>query len=154
MASKRMLILYYSGSGHTERMANEIADGARSKKTDVEIKKVEEFEPSRLPDYDCLVFGTPTYFSNVAWQVKKLIDESIVYYRGKQLKGKVAGIFTSCGTRSNGQDCLKALEVALGHHHGMRVLEGVIRVDGESEEEVETKCRESGKRLSREIERG
>ena len=84
----------------------------------------------------------------MAWQVKKMIDESIVHYKGGKLKGKVAGIFTSAGTKKDGEDCLKTLEVALGHHHEMKVVEGILRVDGESDKEVEKRCQEYGKRLS------
>jgi multimeric flavodoxin WrbA len=89
----------------------------------------------------------------VAWQVKKVIDESIVHYGGRKLKGKVAGIFTSAGTSSNAKDCLKMLQVALGFHHGMKVVEGILRVDGESDKEVERRCQEYGKKLAKEIEK-
>ena len=118
----------------------------------VTIRDVGRFNTSLLPDYDGIILGSPTYFSNTAWEVKKVIDESIVHYRGRKLKGKVAGIFTSAGSISNGKDCLKMLQVALGFHHGMKVFEGIVRVDGESDEEVEKKCREYGKKLLKEIE--
>jgi multimeric flavodoxin WrbA len=69
------------------------------------------------------------------------------------LKGKVAGVFTSSGTMRDGRDCLKMLEIALGYHHGMKVLEGIVRVDGESEKEVQKRCQEYGKMLAKEIEK-
>ncbi|MGZ3524034.1 MAG: flavodoxin family protein [Thermodesulfobacteriota bacterium] len=119
----------------------------------VTIEDVVKFDISSLPNYDSIVLGSPTYFSNVAWQVKKVIDESIVHYRGGKLKGKVAGIFTSAGTSSNGKDCLKMLDVALGVHHGMKVVQGILRVDSESDKEVEKRCQEYGKKLVREIEK-
>ncbi|MGZ3569840.1 MAG: flavodoxin family protein [Thermodesulfobacteriota bacterium] len=119
----------------------------------VTIEDVVKFDISSLPNYDSIVLGSPTYFSNVAWQVKKVIDESIVHYRGGKLKGKVAGIFTSAGTSSNGKDCLKMLDVALGVHHGMKVVQGILRVDSESDKEVEKRCQEYGKKLLKEIEK-
>ena len=82
-----------------------------------------------------------------------MIDESIVHYEGGKLKGKVAGIFTSAGTSRDGKDCLKMLEVALGLHHGMKVVEGILRVDSESDKEVEKRCQEYGKKLVKEIEK-
>jgi hypothetical protein len=45
------------------------------------------------------------------------------------------------------------LDVALGLHHGMKVIQGIIRVDGESDKEVEKRCQEYGKRLVKEIEK-
>jgi len=151
MASKKMLILFYSGSGNTQRMANAIAESVKSSTINVTIESVEKFDISLLPNYDSIVIGSPTYFSNVTWQVKKMIDESIMHYRGGKLKGKVAGIFTSGGTKRDGKDCLKMLEVAFGYHHGMKVIEGIVRVDGERDEEVQKRCREYGKKLAEEI---
>jgi NAD(P)H dehydrogenase (quinone) len=153
MASTKVLILYYSGSGNTEKMAKAIAEAMKSSAVNVTLEDVGKFDISSLPNYDSIVLGSPTYFSNVAWQVKKVIDESIVHYSGGKLKGKVAGIFTSAGTSSNGKDCLKMLDVALGVHHGMKVVQGIIRVDGEGDKEVEKKCQEYGKRLVKEIEK-
>ena len=153
MSAKTALILYYSGSGNSRKMAKAIAEAMKSAAVNVRVEDVEKFNISSLPNYDGIVLGSPTYFSNVAWQVKKVIDESIVHYRGGKLRGKVAGIFTSAGTSSNGKDCLKILQVALGFHHGMKVVEGILRVDGESDKEVEKRCQEYGKRLLKEIEK-
>jgi NAD(P)H dehydrogenase (quinone) len=153
MSSKKVLILYYSGSGNTERMAKVIAEAMKSSATNVTVEDVGKFDVSLLPNYDGIVLGSPTYFSNMSWQVKKVIDESIVHYRGGKLKGKTAGIFTSAGTRRDGRDCLKTLEIALGYHHGMKVVEGILRVDGESDKDVEKSCREYGKKLAKEVEK-
>ena len=153
MSSKKVLILYYSGGGNTKKMAKAIAEAMKTSAINVTVEDAVKFEISSLPNYDGIVLGSPTYFSNMAWQVKKVIDESIVHYGGGKLKGKVAGIFTSAGTNSNGKDCLKMLEVALGLHHGMKVVQGILRVDGESDKEVEKRCQEYGKRLVKEIEK-
>ncbi len=153
MASKKVLILYYTGSGNTKKMAKTIAEAMKSSTMNVTIEDTGKFDISSLPNFNSIVLGSPTYFSNVAWQVKKVIDESIVHYDGGKLKGKVAGIFTSAGTSSNGKDCLKMLDVALGYHHGMKVVQGIIRVDGEGDKEVEKRCQEYGKRLIKEIEK-
>jgi hypothetical protein len=65
----------------------------------------------------------------------------------------VAGIFTSAGTMRDGRDCLKMLEIALGYHHGMKLVKGILRVDGESGKEVEKRCQEYGEKLVKEIEK-
>ncbi len=151
MSAKKVLILYYSRGGNTKKMAKSIAEAMKSSAVNVTAEDVEKCDISSLSNYDGIVLGSPTYFSNVAWQVKKAIDESIVHYGGSKLKGKVAGIFTSAGTNKDGKDCLKMLQVALGYHHGMKVVEGILRVDGESDKEVEKRCQEYGKRLAKEI---
>jgi len=153
MSSKKVLILYYSGSGNTKKMAKAIAEAMKSSVINVAVEDVGKFDISSLPKYEAIVLGSPTYFSNVAWQIKKAIDESVVHYGSGKLKGKVAGIFTSAGTSRDGKDCLRMLEVALGFHHGMKVVQSILRVDGESDKEVEKKCQEYGKKLLREIEK-
>lgn len=153
MNRKRVLILYYSGSGNTKKMAETIAKAMNSNEVKVEIEEAKRFDISQLPNYDVLLFGSPTYFSNIAWQVKKVIDESIVHYGRKRLKDKVAGVFTSAGSDKDGKECLKMLKIALGYHHEMKVIGGLLRVDGESEKEVEKRCDEYGKRILKALER-
>jgi NAD(P)H dehydrogenase (quinone) len=154
MSAKNVLILYYSGSGNTQKMAKMIAEGIRSSSTlDIKVQNVEKFDTALLPNYDGIVVGSPTYFSNVAWQVKKMIDESIVHYGGEKLKGKVVGVFTSAGSKKDGKDCLEMLEVAFGHHHKMNVIDSILRVDGESDKEVQKRCEEYAKKLTKELEK-
>jgi len=150
-SQKKALVLFYSRNGATERMANIIADAIKGKSIDVKIEKVDAIDLSLLPAYDAIVLGSPTYFSNVAWPAKKLIDESIVFYRNNQLKGKIAGIFTSSGTKKDGQDCLRMLQIALGVHHGMRVVEGLVQAASETDEEAAAKCQEYGRKLAEAI---
>ncbi|MFQ6076480.1 MAG: flavodoxin family protein [Candidatus Bathyarchaeia archaeon] len=83
------------------------------------------------------MIGSPAHFSNVAWQIKRLIDDSIALNRkGHQLENKVGGCFTSSGTRRDGKDCIRMLELAFGFHHRMRMVPGIIRAGGDREEEV------------------
>jgi NAD(P)H dehydrogenase (quinone) len=134
-------------------MAKAIGEAVKSSGINVTVEEAGKFDISLLPKYDGIVLGSPTYFSNVAWQVKKAIDESIVHYGGGKLNGKVAGIFTSAGTSRDGKDCLKMLGVALGFHHGMKVVGSVLRVDGEPDKDVEKRCQGYGKKLAKEIEK-
>ena len=95
------------------------------------------------------MIGSPTYFSNVAWQVKKLIDESITLYRrGHELRGKVGGCFTSAGTRRDGKDCVRMLELTLGFHHKLKVVGGIIRASDDGEEEVNKMCQQYGREIA------
>ena len=149
--AKRLLIVYYSGTGNTEKMAEEIGRGAGRLGVEVEVKRVEECSLEDLVEADGIVVGSPTYFSNVAWQVKKLIDESVVLYRKRRLKGKVGGCFTSSGTRRDGEDCLKMLEIAFGFHHGMRILPGIVRVSGDDEKKVSEMCQQYGAEIAKHL---
>jgi NAD(P)H dehydrogenase (quinone) len=100
-------------------MAVRIAEVLNEKGLPADLKKVQDVLPADLLAYDCLVFGSPTYYGTMAWPLKKLIDESVKHH-GK-LKGKVGGAFTSSANLAGGNettvlDILKSLMI-----HGMIV---------------------------------
>ena len=152
MTMKRLLVTYYTGTGHTKGMAEEIGEGAERLGVEVEVKRIEECGLNDLVEADGIVIGSPTYFSNVTWQAKKLIDESIALYRkGRQLTDKVGGCFTSSGTRRDGKDCIRMLELAFGLHHKMKMIPGIIRASGDREEGVSKMCQQYGMKVARQI---
>lgn len=89
----KALVCYYSRTGNTRKMAVRIADVLKSEGLEVDLKKVEETTAAELVGYDCIVLGSPTYYGAMAWEMKKLLDESVKFH-GK-LRGKVGGAFTS-----------------------------------------------------------
>ena len=152
MVTKKILVIYYTGTGNTRRMAEEIGKGAELLEVEVKVKSVEECGLADLAEADGIVIGSPTYFSNVAWQVKKLIDESITLYRKEHgLMDKVGGCFTSSGTRRDGKDCIRMLELAFGFHHKLKMLPGIIRASDDREEEVSKMCQQYGMKVARQI---
>jgi len=129
-----------------------IAEGAEKPGVSVAVKSVEECRLDDLEEADGIVIGSPTYFSNVVWQVKKLIDESIAVYRkGRALGGKVGGCFTSSGTQRDGKDRIRMLELAFGLQHRMKMVPGIIRASSDGEEEVSKMCQEYGTEILRQI---
>ena len=115
----RVLVTYYSRSGNTEKMAEKIASVVKKEGLEADLKKVEGVNASELLKYDGIIIGSPTYYGTMAWQVKKLLDESVTYHG--QLKGKVGGAFSSAANVGGGNettitDMLNAMIV-----HGMIV---------------------------------
>ena len=132
-------------------MAEDIARGAEAAGAAVTLKPIEQCTLNDFVDVDGLVVGSPTYFSNVAWQVKKIIDESIVLYRrDHQLQTKVGGCFTSAGTQRDGKDCIRMLELAFGLHHRVKMIPGIIRVSGDSTTKTSAMCQAYGRRIAQE----
>jgi NAD(P)H dehydrogenase (quinone) len=121
----KALVCYYSRTGNTKKMAVRIAEVLESEGLEVVLKKVQDTGARELLDYDCLVFGSPTYYGTMAWETKKLIDESVKFH-GK-LRGRVGGAFTSSANVGGGNettvlDILKAFlihgMVLIGDHQG------------------------------------
>ncbi|PIR16950.1 MAG: flavodoxin [Deltaproteobacteria bacterium CG11_big_fil_rev_8_21_14_0_20_49_13] len=121
----KLLVTYFSETGHTEKMAHYIAELSKRAGLDVALKRVEETTVPELTGYDGIIIGSPTYYGGPAWQVKKFLDESVKLH-GK-LKGKVGGAFTSAANIGGGNettilDILHAMlihgMVVVGEHQG------------------------------------
>ena len=113
-------VIYHSGYGHTQRMAQSIAAGA-----DAELVAIDA--EGNLPDggwetlaaADAIVMGSPTYMGNVSWQFKKFADASSKPWYTQEWKDKVAAGFTnSAGMNGDKQGTLTTL-FTLAMQHGM-----------------------------------
>ncbi|MBO4305804.1 MAG: flavodoxin [Clostridia bacterium] len=56
----RIAVVYWSGTGNTEKMANAVAQGAISKGAEVDMLVASQFDTSKLADYDAIAFGCPS----------------------------------------------------------------------------------------------
>lgn len=112
---KKVLVLYYSRTGNTEKMAKMISEKLAEKGVSVDLKRVEDADINILPDYDGYIVGSPNYFGTMAAELKKFIDESVKYYR--KIEGKLVSAFTSTGMIGGGGEtvCLDILKAFLIH---------------------------------------
>jgi len=146
MEVKRLLIVYFSQTGHTEAMATVIGEGARSvEEVEVLIKSADGTSNEDLLAADGIALGSPTWFRLPAWPIKRVVDDSIAVYR--QLAGRVGGAFTSTGTFVDGATCLRALKDALEEHRIRIVGKGVLAIGAPDEEELGC-CRAYGRDLA------
>jgi NAD(P)H dehydrogenase (quinone) len=120
----KVLVLYYSSYGHIEAMAGAAAEGARAAGAEVVVKRVPETVPEsvarsshykldqaapiatvdELPEYDAIIFGTPTRYGNMASQMKSFIDQTGGLWASGKLNGKVGAVFTSTASQHGGQE--------------------------------------------------
>ena len=98
----KALVAYYSRTGNTKKMAEIISEVLRQEGLAVELKNVEDIEAGELMKYDLMVFGSPTYYGSMTYQLKKLIDESVKLH-GK-LQGKIGAAFSSAGNLAGGNE--------------------------------------------------
>ena len=99
---KGALIIYYSRSGNTKKMAELIAEGIRKEKIEAEVKDIEDINADELLKYDGLVIGSPTYYGSMSAEVKSLFDETVKFH-GK-LDGKVGAAFSSSRNIAGGNE--------------------------------------------------
>jgi flavorubredoxin len=138
----KILVLYYSRSGNTEKMANAIAEGARSvASTEVQVEYHVDVED--LNKFDAVIVGTPTYHHEMPMDVKQLFEE--VAEKGIMLKGKTGAAFGSYGW--SGEAPKLVLEI-MKNRFEMRVTEPPLLVKYTPDESSLNMCQSLGKRVS------
>jgi NAD(P)H dehydrogenase (quinone) len=57
-----------------------------------------------LPNYDAIIFGTPTRFGNMASKMRNFLDQTGGLWMNGALIGKVGSVFASTATQHGGQE--------------------------------------------------
>ena len=55
----KIAVVYWSGTGNTESMANKVADGAKAAGAEVSIFTAAQFDAGKVAGYDAIAFGCP-----------------------------------------------------------------------------------------------
>lgn len=90
----KVAIVYWSGTGNTETMANLVADGAREAGAEVTIFQAVEFNEEKMEEFDSIAFGCP------AMGAEELEEEEFAPMFSDcepKLKGKKIALFGSYG---------------------------------------------------------
>ena len=141
----RILILYHSQTGNTEKMAYAVTDGARIiENTEVVLKRAQDATLDDLLGADGLAIGTPENFGYMSGMVKDFFDRTF-YPAQDQVFRKPYVVFISAG--NDGTAALRAIErIAQGYKFKM-VYEPVISRGRVTEDDL-AKCRELGSVLA------
>lgn len=139
----RILVVYYSMYGHVERMAYAVAEGVDSVDgCQATVKRVHELIPEdvarksgvkleqdapfvtvdELPQYDGIIFGSPTRYGNACAQIRNFIDQTGGLWLKGRLEGKAGSVFTSTNTQHGGQETTCTSLHATLLHLGMVVV--------------------------------
>ncbi len=123
-----VLVVYYSRTGNTKKMAETIADAVSEEGAEGRLRAVAEASNDDLAWADGILVGSPVYFGLPAAEIVKFLDDSISI-RG-HLENIVGAAFVSSGHRAGGRETtimalLQALLV-----HGMIVCGDPISCGG------------------------
>ena len=149
----KILIVYDSRSGNTEKMAFAVAEGAKQvKDATPEVKKIDKANLEDLLAADGIIMGSPTYYGLMSAKLKAFIDESVKIH-GK-LEGKVGAAFTSSGGTASGAETTLLSIVQAMLVHGMIVQGraddkhyGAAAVGKSGKEDIES-CERLGKKVA------
>jgi len=137
----KILIVYHSQTGRTEKMANAVTVGAKSiEGAEVILKKARDATLEDLLTADGLAFGTPENFGYMSGMLKDFFDRTF-YGAQEKVFRKPFVIFISAG--NDGTGALRAIErIALGYKF-KTVYQPVI-AKGTITEEIISQCHELG----------
>jgi flavorubredoxin len=139
---KKILVLYYSRTGNTEKMAKAVAEGAQIN-DNIEVKLNFHVEPEELSTFDAIIVGVPTYYHELPVDFKRLFEE--VAAKGISLKGKIGATFGSYGW--SGEAPKNILEI-MKNKFEMLVVEPPLLVNYAPDQKMLGACRDLGKRIS------
>lgn len=141
----RILIIYHSQTGNTEKMARAVADGARMiENTETILKRAQDATPDDLLGSEGLAIGTPENFGYMSGMVKDFFDRTFYPTQDKVFR-KPYVVFISAG--NDGTGALRAIErIAQGYKLKM-VYDPVISKGKLTEDDL-AKCHELGSVLA------
>ncbi|NIC41552.1 flavodoxin family protein [Aquabacterium sp. A08] len=124
----QVVVVYHSGYGHTQRVAQLVAEGAQAELLPIDAD-------GNLPDggwdtlnaADAIIFGTPTYMGGPSWQFKKFADASSKAWFGRAWQDKVFGGFTNSASLNGDKGAtLIQLQTLASQHGGLWVSLGLL----------------------------
>jgi flavorubredoxin len=141
----KLLIVYYSQTGNTEKMARAVEEGAKSVVgINVEVKYFAR--PEELADADAIILGMPTYYHEIGIDMKNLLEGAAK--EAIDLTGKVGAAFGSYGWSGEAPNML--IEI-MKHRFKMDVIEPALRIKYNPDEAGLEECRKLGKTVAEKI---
>jgi len=138
----KILILYYTQTRNTQKMAEAVAEGAKDDgKVQVEVSYY--VEPEELGKYDAIIVGSPTYHHDIPMDIKRLFEEAAV--QGVNLKGKVGATFGSYGWSG---EAPKMVQEIMKNKFEMRVVDAPLCLKYTPDEKGLDSCKSLGKKVS------
>jgi len=153
----KILVVYYSRTGNTKKMAEIIAEGIAKEGVEALLKDVNDLKAKELLKYEGIIVGSPTYYGTMSAEIKKLFDESVEFHAS--LEGKVGAAFSSSANIAGGNettilDILNAMLI-----HGM-VIQGDPKGDhygpvaiGSPDNRTNAECLRLGSRVAKLVQR-
>lgn len=140
---KNITIIYWSGTGNTEKMANLISDGATECGAKVNVLNVSEAKLDDVKNADVLAFGCPAMGVET---IEECEMEPFIDSISDILADKRIALFGSYGWGTG--EWMQSWVETMNGYGSILINDGLI-VEGEPEGETEEQCIELGKELSK-----
>jgi flavodoxin I len=140
----KVLVVYYSRSGNTEKMAKAVVEGVKSNQN-ISVDLSYHTDAEELANYDAILVGTPTYHAKMPIDFKKLFEEAAT--KQINLKNKIGSAFGSYGW--SGEAPQAVIEILKKFE--MQVIEPPIRAKYKPDQQALDACIDLGKRAAKQL---
>ncbi len=137
----KVAVVYWSGTGNTEAMANKVAEGAKNAGAEVSMFTSADFGPDMVDEYDAIAFGCP---SMGAEQLEETEFEPMFNDCEPKLRGKKVALFGSYGWGDG--EWMRNWEDQVTGDGALMAADPVI-ANNEPDDEAENSCMELGAAL-------
>lgn len=135
-------VVYWSGTGHTEAMAQKVAEGIISAGGEATVLTASEFNGSMMDSYDAVAFGCP---SMGAEQLEESEFEPMFQECTSKLNGKKIALFGSYGWGDG--EWMRSWETT-AKGYGAQLAAGSVICADAPDEEARSACESLGKTLA------
>ncbi len=144
-----ILVVYFSRTGNTEKMADSVAEGVKEEGAGVVVKKAEPVEMDDLVAADAIAFGSATSWGYMGGRLKDVFETMLVQARDK-FNGKPFAVFISAGSIESGKKAAESIEYLAKYFNMRSVAKGVVSQGNPAGMDKEA-CKELGKKLAQTI---
>lgn len=138
----QIAVVYWSGTGNTEAMAEEIAKGAKEAGAQVDVLAAEAFSAQALDRYDAVAFGCPAMGAE---ELEDSVFLPMFTACEPKLSGKKIALFGSYGWGDG--EWMRTWEETCCKDGAKLVCDSVICMEAPDEEAVEA-CQTLGRTLA------
>ena len=151
----QILILYYSKSGNTRKLAEAIMKGVKEVEgVSAVFKNTDEVTKEDFVNSDGIIAGSPVYFGLMAAQLKKIFDEYVGIRR--KMEGKIGAAFATSGDPSGGKETTMMSIIQALLIYGMVIVGDPLSATGhfgvacvgEPDKEIEDNGMKLGRRVA------
>ena len=123
-----VVVVYHSGYGHTQRVAQAVAEGANAELLAIDADgNLPAGGMDTLNAADAIIFGTPTYMGGPSWQFKKFADASSKAWFTRAWQDKFfAGFSVSASLNGDKGQTLAYLNTLAAQHGGLWISLGMM----------------------------
>ena len=137
----KVAVVYWSGTGNTEEMANKVAEGAKAAGAEVEVISADDFDGTDISSFDGVAFGCPAMGDE---ELEDSVFQPVFEACEPTLAGKKVALFGSYGWGDG--DWMRSWEEKCQNDGVALAVDSVI-CNEEPDDEAQAACIELGKAI-------